>query len=267
MRIRTWTVTRSVIVGGALGLITATVVIFGFVVSHRTSIATTTAFADVEFSRLRARFMNQEPLVDMSRREASRASAQSVGIAPTLIPYRHFRHSRRPAARSHRRAVLVSAPIRRPHRRVQVAWPVNIPMTRNSIPKPFACRSTNSSSEGQVWLRITATRAAVNSFPGSNSTNRCNGTKRSWRSLIPPTWRMRFDSPSRLAATPTRRPRLRVASPRRITSMCRSSSSGPSASACLPGSSKSSTPSNGRFRWNEATRNDDEPRARVEAGC
>ena len=78
MRIRTWTVTRSVIVGGALGLITATVVIFGFVVSHRTSIATTTAFADVEFSRLRARFMNQEPLVDMSRRVASRASAQSV---------------------------------------------------------------------------------------------------------------------------------------------------------------------------------------------
>jgi len=81
MRIRTWTVTRSVIVGGALGLITATVVIFGFVVSHRKTIATTTAFADVEFSRLRARFMNQEPLVDMSRREASRASAQSVGIA------------------------------------------------------------------------------------------------------------------------------------------------------------------------------------------
>jgi len=85
MRIRTCTITRSVIVGGALGLITATVVIFGFVVSHRTSIATTTAFADVEFSRLRARFMNQEPLVDMSRREASRASAQSVGVAPLRV--------------------------------------------------------------------------------------------------------------------------------------------------------------------------------------
>ena len=81
MRIRTCTITRSVIVGGALGLITATVVIFGFVVSHRKTIATTTAFADVEFSRLRARFVNQEPLVDMSRREASRASAQPVGIA------------------------------------------------------------------------------------------------------------------------------------------------------------------------------------------
>jgi hypothetical protein len=65
-----------------LGLITTVVVISGFVVSHRTSIAATTALADVEFWRLRARFANQEPFVDMSRRERSRVVPTPQASAP-----------------------------------------------------------------------------------------------------------------------------------------------------------------------------------------
>jgi hypothetical protein len=82
MHNRTWTVRRFVVVGGALAAITAAIVIFSFVVSHRTSIATTTEFADVEFSRLRARFVHQQPLLDMSRREATAVAARTAGAAP-----------------------------------------------------------------------------------------------------------------------------------------------------------------------------------------
>src|SRR5206468_2681772 len=65
----------------ALAAITSVCVSFGFVVSHRTSVATTVQSADVEFSRLRARFTNQQPLLDMSRREASAVAARSTGAA------------------------------------------------------------------------------------------------------------------------------------------------------------------------------------------
>jgi len=42
-----------------------------FVVSHRTSVAASVQQADVEFSSLRARFADQQPLLDMSHREAA----------------------------------------------------------------------------------------------------------------------------------------------------------------------------------------------------
>jgi hypothetical protein len=78
----TWTVTRFVLVGGAVAALTAAIVMGSFVVSHRTSIATTPEFADVEFSRLRARFVNQQPLLDMSRREAHAVTTRTAGAPP-----------------------------------------------------------------------------------------------------------------------------------------------------------------------------------------
>ncbi len=41
-----------------------------FFVSHRDSVSASAQLAEVEFSELRARFSNQQPLLDMSRREA-----------------------------------------------------------------------------------------------------------------------------------------------------------------------------------------------------
>jgi hypothetical protein len=56
-------------------------VAFGFLFSHRTSVAMSPQLADMEFSRLRARFANQHPLLDMSRREAAE-TAVPKGAAP-----------------------------------------------------------------------------------------------------------------------------------------------------------------------------------------
>jgi len=82
MEYRTRTVMPCVVVGGTLAAMAAVCVIFGFVLSHRTSVAMSTQLADAEFSRLRARFVDQQPLVDMSRRESSGAAAREAGAAP-----------------------------------------------------------------------------------------------------------------------------------------------------------------------------------------
>jgi hypothetical protein len=82
MQSRTWTVTRYFVLGGALAATTAVGVIVGFVMTHRTSIAMTTDRADAEFSRLRARFVDDQPLVDMSRREGSGVARAPAGTTP-----------------------------------------------------------------------------------------------------------------------------------------------------------------------------------------
>jgi hypothetical protein len=79
---RTPTITRLIILCGALAAVTTVAAIFGFVVSHRTSVAMSSELADAEFSRLRARFVDQQPLLDMSRREASGIAARERGAAP-----------------------------------------------------------------------------------------------------------------------------------------------------------------------------------------
>ncbi len=53
-----------------------------FFVSHRDSVSASAQLAEVEFSRLRARFSNQQPLLDMSRRQALDAPAVSRPAAP-----------------------------------------------------------------------------------------------------------------------------------------------------------------------------------------
>ena len=82
MGTRTHTVTGLVVFGGALVAVAALGVAFGFVVSHRTSVAVSRQLADVEFLRLRARFVDQQPLLDMGRREASENAITPGRVAP-----------------------------------------------------------------------------------------------------------------------------------------------------------------------------------------
>lgn len=53
-----------------------------FFLSHRNTVAVSPQLAVIEFSELRARFSNQEPLIEMSRRETSEMPAVSHGVAP-----------------------------------------------------------------------------------------------------------------------------------------------------------------------------------------
>jgi hypothetical protein len=73
---------RFVFLGVGVAAITSVCVILAFVVSHRTSVVTTTESADVEFSQLRARLTNQQPLLDMSRREMYGVGPRTAGAAP-----------------------------------------------------------------------------------------------------------------------------------------------------------------------------------------
>jgi hypothetical protein len=57
-----------------------------FFLSHRDSTSASPQLAEVEFSQLRARFSNQQPLVDMSRREPLDAPA----VSPDAAPLRSF---------------------------------------------------------------------------------------------------------------------------------------------------------------------------------
>jgi hypothetical protein len=82
MKPRTRTVVRFVGLGGALAVVTMVGAGFWFVVTHRTSVVVSARLADVEFSRLRARFDNEQPLLDMDRREASVLPAASRGAVP-----------------------------------------------------------------------------------------------------------------------------------------------------------------------------------------
>src|SRR5215510_15119488 len=53
-----------------------------FFVSHRTSVGASAQLAEIEFSQLRERFSNQQPLLDMSRRETFDMPLASQGLAP-----------------------------------------------------------------------------------------------------------------------------------------------------------------------------------------
>src|SRR5262245_46832212 len=58
---------------------------FWFFRSHRESVAITAERADLEFSKLRARFSNEQPILDMTRREAS-----GLPVSPSLKSLRSF---------------------------------------------------------------------------------------------------------------------------------------------------------------------------------
>jgi hypothetical protein len=53
-----------------------------FFLSHRDSISASAQVAEAEFSQLRARFSNEQPLVDMNRREPLDAPVVSQAIVP-----------------------------------------------------------------------------------------------------------------------------------------------------------------------------------------
>ena len=83
---RTQTVLRFAGMSGAIVAVLAIGPALWFVKSHRTSIATSAQVADVEFSQLRTRFVNERPLLDMSVREVSALPA----AAPGAMPLRSF---------------------------------------------------------------------------------------------------------------------------------------------------------------------------------
>ena len=82
MQRRTWTVTRHFVLGGALAATTTVGVIVSFVMSHRTSVVMTTELADAEFASLRARFVDEQPLLDMNRRQAAGVGARPAVATP-----------------------------------------------------------------------------------------------------------------------------------------------------------------------------------------
>ena len=72
-----------VFVGFSLGIAALAIGVgLWFFLSHRNTVAVSPQLAEIEFSELRARFSNQEPLIEMSRREASETPAVSHGVAP-----------------------------------------------------------------------------------------------------------------------------------------------------------------------------------------
>jgi len=82
MKRRIRTVVLSAVVIAAAALLAAIGAGAWFVLSHRDSQSTSAQVAEVEFSKLLARFPNQPPLVDMSRREPLGAPVASPPAAP-----------------------------------------------------------------------------------------------------------------------------------------------------------------------------------------
>ncbi len=79
-------VTRPIVLAVGLSLAVAGLAAIGagfwFFASHRHADAVSAQLAEIEFAQLRARFANQQPLLDMSRREAPAMPTVSQGGAP-----------------------------------------------------------------------------------------------------------------------------------------------------------------------------------------
>jgi hypothetical protein len=101
--------TRSIVRFVGRGALIAALAVIGvgiwFVLSHWTSVAVSAQRAEIEFSQLRARFPNQQPLLDMSRREAS----DIPGVTPGVAPLRAF-HTVIFDTRGGQRIVRISVP-------------------------------------------------------------------------------------------------------------------------------------------------------------
>jgi len=67
--------------GGGLAILGVAGAGFWFVVTHRYAVAVSPQAAEIEFSQLRARFANQQPLLDMRRREVAEISGGSQGVS------------------------------------------------------------------------------------------------------------------------------------------------------------------------------------------
>lgn len=80
MKCATRSTTLSVVIGAVLIVLTAIGLGFWFFASHHESNTISTQAADAEFSQLRSRFSNQQPLIDMSLRQPVETSTlrQSV---------------------------------------------------------------------------------------------------------------------------------------------------------------------------------------------
>jgi hypothetical protein len=78
-----------------------------FFLSHRDSVPASAQLAEAEFSQLRARFSNQQPLIDMSRREPPALAA----VLPAVGPLRSF-HTVIFDTRGGQRIVRITVPYR-----------------------------------------------------------------------------------------------------------------------------------------------------------
>src|SRR5262245_23231611 len=77
---------RSIMLVVGLGMTVVVLTAIGvgtwFFLSHRDAVPASAQLAETEFSQLRERFSNQQPLLDMSRREASAVPVVSNANAP-----------------------------------------------------------------------------------------------------------------------------------------------------------------------------------------
>jgi hypothetical protein len=74
--------TRFIVLSAVFGLMAIVGTGLWFFLSHRDSVPVSAQLAEVEFSRLRARFSNQQPLLDVGRREPLDAPGMSSRVAP-----------------------------------------------------------------------------------------------------------------------------------------------------------------------------------------
>ena len=64
-----WSIVLSVALGAIIAVLTTVAIGLWFFLRHRDSTSASTQLAEAEFSQLRARFSDQQPLLDMNRRE------------------------------------------------------------------------------------------------------------------------------------------------------------------------------------------------------
>lgn len=82
MKYATRSIARSVVFIALVAILAVIGTGFWFFQSHRESVPASTQLAEAEFSQLRARFFNHQPLVDMSRREPLDAPVVSQAVPP-----------------------------------------------------------------------------------------------------------------------------------------------------------------------------------------
>ena len=100
---------KSIVVAVALSAAIAALAVLGggglFFLSHRSAVAVSAQLAEGEFSHLRARFANEQPLLDMSHRDASALPVVSRGVTPL-----HSFHTVIFDTRGSRRIVRITVP-------------------------------------------------------------------------------------------------------------------------------------------------------------
>jgi len=83
-----WSIALSVALGAIIAVLMTVGIGLRFFLRHRDSTSASTQLAEAEFSQLRARFSDQQPLLDMNRREP--VVVPGTGTAHTVTSLRSF---------------------------------------------------------------------------------------------------------------------------------------------------------------------------------